>query len=555
MAEASNSIQPEWSVFSKRKKRLIIFLASWGGFFSPVSAAIYFPAIQTLAHDFDKSTSLINLTITSYMILQGLAPTFFGVLAEHVGKRPVYLITFTIYIGANIGLALQDNYAALLALRCLQSTGSSATIALAIGTAGDVARGSERGTYVGWTSGGFLIGPAIGPVIGGLLAGSLSWRAIFWFLTIMAVVYLAVYATLCPETARSVVGNGSITPPPFNRTLLEVLSASKAEKAAKAASRDLERNEQRQNTAKPILSREDLTNSEEKEALGEREPANQSGHETSDPEKDEALAMAASKDARKTPPSDEGKKGPAMPSTRRKFRFPNPLESLILLKEVDIAIILFYNALLFGAPYQMMASTVTIFKELYGYDDTTIGLCYMPFGIATMIGSVVGGRISDWNLKRIARAGNFEIDRQSDSPESQAVPWEKARMQVAAPFALAGGCFFIGYGWSVNWHTPVAVPLVLQFFIGLSANTGANAFSVMLVDRYPSKSATASAANNFTRCLFGAGATAVIEPMLKAMGRGPCFFFVGGVLLLFSPLMLVLVKHGPRWRMERLSRL
>lgn len=554
MAEANNNTEPEWSVFSKRKKKLIIFLASWGGFFSPVSAAIYFPAIQTLAHDFDKSTSLINLTITSYMVLQGLAPTVFGVLAEHVGKRPVYLITFTIYIGANIGLALQNSYTALLVLRCLQSAGSSATIALAIGTAGDVAKGSERGTYVGWTSCGFLIGPAIGPVIGGLLAGSLSWRAIFWFLTIMAVVYLAVYATICPETARSVVGDGSITAPKFNRTLLEILSASKAKKVAKAASSDLERNQQRRNVATPNLSGEDLTNLEGKEPSGKTELPNQSGHETSDPEEDEALAMAATKDTKKDSPSDESKKAPAMAPTRKKFRFPNPLESLILLKEVDIAIILFYNALLFGAPYQMMASTVTIFKELYGYDDIFIGLCYMPFGIATMIGSVVGGRISDWNLKRIAREGNFEIDRRSDSPESQAVPWERARLQVAAPFALAGGCFFIGYGWSVNWKTPVAVPLVLQFFIGLSANTGANAFSVMLVDRYPDKSATASAANNFTRCLFGAGATAVIEPMLKAMGRGPCFSFVGGVLLLFSPLMLVLVKYGPQWRMERLSR-
>lgn len=58
----------EYSVFTTSQKHYIIFMASWAGFFSPVSSQIYFPALNTLARDLHVSNSLINLTLTSYMV-------------------------------------------------------------------------------------------------------------------------------------------------------------------------------------------------------------------------------------------------------------------------------------------------------------------------------------------------------------------------------------------------------------------------------------------------------------------------------------------------------
>ena len=141
----ATSGRPLYTVFTKRQKQYIIFMASFGGFFSPLSANIYFPALNSLASDLKVSDELINLTLTSYMIFQGLAPTIMGDLADMTGRRLTYIICFTIYIGANIGLALQSSYAALFVLRCVQSTGSSGTIALAYGVVADVASSSERG--------------------------------------------------------------------------------------------------------------------------------------------------------------------------------------------------------------------------------------------------------------------------------------------------------------------------------------------------------------------------------------------------------------------------
>lgn len=58
----------DYSVFTISQRRYIVFMASWAGFFSPVSSQIYFPALNTLARDLHVSNSLINLTLTSYMV-------------------------------------------------------------------------------------------------------------------------------------------------------------------------------------------------------------------------------------------------------------------------------------------------------------------------------------------------------------------------------------------------------------------------------------------------------------------------------------------------------
>jgi hypothetical protein len=56
------------SVFTPNQKRFIVFMAAWAGFFSPVSGAIYFPALNSLARDLKVSDALINATLTSYMV-------------------------------------------------------------------------------------------------------------------------------------------------------------------------------------------------------------------------------------------------------------------------------------------------------------------------------------------------------------------------------------------------------------------------------------------------------------------------------------------------------
>ena len=141
------------------------------------------------------------------------------------------MICFVIYIGANIGLALLQNYPSLLILRMLQSSGSSGTVALANAVVSDVATSAERGTAMGYAQMGALVGPAFGPLIGGLLNQFLGWRAIFWFLVIFSGVTFLILLIGLPETCRKVVDNGSIPTYTWNMSLLSYLHLRRQRRA------------------------------------------------------------------------------------------------------------------------------------------------------------------------------------------------------------------------------------------------------------------------------------------------------------------------------------
>ncbi|KAF4216677.1 hypothetical protein CNMCM6457_004913 [Aspergillus fumigatiaffinis] len=221
--DTSTATGPPYCILPEGEKIFIILLVSSAAIISPISSSIYFPALNNLAKDLNVSISLINITITTYLIFQGIAPSFIANFADTHGRRPAYLICFTIYLAANIGLAVQDSYASLLVLRCLQSSGSSGTIALGSAVVADLSTRAERGKYIGYASMGVTLGPALGPIIGGLLDHYLGWRAVFWFLVIFSGVLGTIIAIILPETCRAVVGNGSVPAARWNQSAWQIL--------------------------------------------------------------------------------------------------------------------------------------------------------------------------------------------------------------------------------------------------------------------------------------------------------------------------------------------
>lgn len=400
---------------------------------------------------------------------------FIGDFADKAGRRPAYILCFSIYIAANIGLALQSNYAALFVLRCMQSAGSSTTIALSSGVVSDVATASQRGSYMGFVTAGSLLGPSVGPVIGGLLSQYLGWRAIFWFLVIFSGAFMVPFLIFFPETARDVVGDGSLPPQKWNMSLISYLKTRKAR--------------------------------------------------------------------------EEGIESPAN-SQKQKLRFPNPLQTLAIFFQKDTSIVLFCNAILFAGFYDVSATIPSIYNELYGLDDLQIGLCYIPFGLGATIASILNGKFLDYNYRRIAKQLGFPMVKNRHT-DLRNFPIEKARLQMAFPMLSIGSLSILAFGWCLNYGVHLAAPTCILFVMGLTLTGAFNTVSTLLVDFYPTQAAKATAANNVVRCLLGAGATALIDPMLSAMGRGWCFTFVALVMLATSPLLLFEMYKGPTWREQR----
>ncbi|KAF2682328.1 MFS general substrate transporter [Lentithecium fluviatile CBS 122367] len=214
---------PPYSIFTQAEKIWIISLVSISALISPFGATLFYPVLNVLSDVLHVTPTMTNISITTYMIAQAIAPAIIGGMSDNSGRRLSFIVCFVIFIAANIGLALQTNYVALLILRILQAFGCSAAISLSVAVVADVSTSAERGKYMGYATSGILFGPAFGPTIGGILARYLGWRSTFWFLAIFAGTLLVLFVFLFPETCRAVVGNGSIPAKGVNRSVLSYL--------------------------------------------------------------------------------------------------------------------------------------------------------------------------------------------------------------------------------------------------------------------------------------------------------------------------------------------
>lgn len=114
-----------YTTFTKIQRPLIVGVVASTAWFSTLSSFIYYPILPLLANELHTTTERINLTITSYLAISGVAPSIAGDAVDMFGRRPIYLVVLTIYVLANLGLALQGSFTLLLLLRMLQSAGVS----------------------------------------------------------------------------------------------------------------------------------------------------------------------------------------------------------------------------------------------------------------------------------------------------------------------------------------------------------------------------------------------------------------------------------------------
>lgn len=374
----------------------------------------------------------------------------------------------------------------------VQSGGSSGTLALGYAVVADIATSAERGKYMGIVGAGINVGPALSPVIGGVLAQYLGWRAIFWFCFIFSCAVLLLYAFSVPETCRNIVGNGSVPPQGWHMTLVDLARASIARrKTSKAAGGSGRGGPQRQ----------------------------------------------AQADAPQRP----------------KLRFPNPLRALAVALDKGVGLVILYNSLLYLVFIISVATLSTQFKDIYGYNDLEIGLCYLPYGAGCFLAAIGQGYMLDWNYRRVARKIGFTVDRKRGDDLSN-FPIEKARIMPLYVFVTVGLVAMILYGWVLELRPSPAAPLCLHFVIGLCITGSFGILNTLIVDLSPDAPATAVAANNFVRCELGAAATATVQLMIAAMGTGWCFTFFALLPAVCSPILWAETRYGIQWRAEKRAR-
>lgn len=460
-----------YSIFTRSQKALIVTLVSIAATFSGFASNIYFPAIPTISLDLRVTPELVNLTVTSYMILQGLSPSIWGAIADVKGRRITYIGTFLVFIGACIGLAETKHYYQLVILRCLQSAGSASTIAIGAGVIGDITTREERGGYMGIFQAGLLSPVAIGPILGGVFAQTLGWRAIFWFLAIYGGIFLCILMVILPETLRSMVGNGSKPARGLSNSLLAHIQTRRRPESAQL--------ERTATTASMLRSR-------------------------------------------------------ALP-----IDVLGPIK-IIFSREVSFAIL--FLSIYYTVWQMTIAVLSTLFSRTYGLSEIQIGLAYIGNGAGSIIGTLTTGRFLDYDY------ANF---KNSFTGHPDDFPLERARLRTLWVWAgLQVGAVLV-FGWTLEYKAHISVPIICTFVLGWTATSIISVVNTFLVDIFPKKGASATAALNLLRCLMGAGGTAAVLPVVNKIGVGRTMTIATGVMLASIGLVVLQMTKGPGWRRRR----
>jgi hypothetical protein len=98
-------------------------------------------------------------------------------------------------------------------------------------------------------------------------------------------------------------------------------------------------------------------------------------------------------------------------------------------------------------------------------------------------------------------------------------PIEKARLEISFPAAFVGGVFIIAYGWMMTKELNLAAPIIALFMLGYSLTASFQVLNILIIDIYPDKPLTATAANTFLQCEIGAVFSAIL-PLIEAIRTG-----------------------------------
>jgi MFS family permease len=236
----------------------------------------------------------------------------------------------------------------------------------------------------------------------------------------------------------------------------------------------------------------------------------------------------------------------------RHVHFPNPLSTFRIIADKETALILFYSSLVYAGYYAIATTITTQFAAMYHYNDLVLGLCFVPISAGGILATVTNGKWDpvDGNYRRHARRLGMPLKKNKQQDLGN-FPIERVRMEVLLPLLYFSCVLTLIYGWVLDARVTVAGPLVVLFFLGFGITGSFKVVQIIIIDLAPGKAATATAAFNLVRCLLGAAMTAVVNPMINAMGNGWTFTFVSLVWVVFSPMLLILMKKGPQWRKEK----
>jgi MFS transporter, DHA1 family, multidrug resistance protein len=178
---------------------LLILLVVMTGL-APISLYLLVPALPMLVTTFGRDASVVQMTVSFYMIGIACSQLILGPLSDRFGRRPVMLAALGLSIVASFGCIFAQTLPQLIAARFLQALGGASGMVISRAIIRDLYPRERIGAMISLVIAVMMIAQMLSPLTGGLIETALGWHAIFYVVAALSIVIgIAIFAGL-PET-------------------------------------------------------------------------------------------------------------------------------------------------------------------------------------------------------------------------------------------------------------------------------------------------------------------------------------------------------------------
>lgn len=169
----------------------MLFLLALLSAFPPLSTDMYLPAMPLLQETWHQSTTMLNLTLSFFLIGFCVSMLFYGPLSDLFGRKPPLIAGIAVYTLASFFSGFVNSIYPLIALRTLQGIGAASSMVIAMAITKDLFSGHERQRILAYMGIIMALAPMSAPVIGGFFMTWFTWHWIFFAQAVLGIISLS----------------------------------------------------------------------------------------------------------------------------------------------------------------------------------------------------------------------------------------------------------------------------------------------------------------------------------------------------------------------------
>ena len=166
---------------------------------SPLAVDMYLPAMPTLAEYLNTPISMVQNSLSIYLLGYALGLILFGPMADKYARRYLVILGVGGFLVTSLLLPIVHNIEQFLLVRFIQALVSSAATVVVPGAVREY-YGKDTAKGLSYVSMIMMIAPMIAPGIGSMLLLAHSWQLIFYALAGYSLLVLLLVISYLPNT-------------------------------------------------------------------------------------------------------------------------------------------------------------------------------------------------------------------------------------------------------------------------------------------------------------------------------------------------------------------